>query len=101
MSSLKKDKFYKKLKTLHTMSKQNWRDDLELVIEQNLNELIKETKEYDYAIKKSKDKGKAQLWVTLAIINNKLNNLNVEKKEYKKKIPKEELNNILDTLEKL
>ena len=83
------------------MTNNKWRDDLEHVIEQNLNELIKETKEYDHAIRQAKDKSKAQLWVALAIINHKLNQLNVENKDYKKKIPKEELNNILDTLEKL
>lgn len=85
------------------MKKNNWRKDLEPVIENYLNELIKETKEYNYAISKSSDKGKAQLWVALAIINGKLNNiLNQNKdKEYKNKIPKEELNKIVQTLEKL
>ena len=84
------------------MTKQNWRDDLELVIEQNLKELVKETKEYDYAIKKAEDKSKAQIWVALAIINNKINSLlNENKKNDVKKIPKKELNKIIETLEKL
>jgi hypothetical protein len=85
------------------MSDKSWREDLEKVVEQNLNELINETKEYDYAIKKAKDKAKAQIWVALALINNKINELGISEKnnKYKKKIPKEELKNILDTLEKL
>lgn len=83
------------------MSKDNeWREGLDLLIEQNLNELIKETKEYDYAISKSKDKSKAQIWVALALINNKLNTI-INKKDYNKKIPKKEMDKILDTLEKL
>lgn len=82
------------------MAKQNWRFELEQVIEQNMNELIKETKEYDHAISLSKDKGKAQLWVALAIINHKLNTILAEK-EYTNKIPKKELKDILNTLEKL
>lgn len=83
------------------MTKSSWRDDLERVVEQNLNEILKETKEYDYAIKNSNDKSKAQIWVALALLNHKINQLNVLKKDYKSKIPKEELNKILDTLEKL
>ncbi len=83
------------------MSKKNWRGDLDPVVEQNLNDLILETKEYDYAIRKAGNKGKAQLWVALAIINNKLNHILMNEKKYEKKIPKEELDKILDTLEKL
>ncbi|MFW6285996.1 MAG: hypothetical protein ACOC16_02635 [Nanoarchaeota archaeon] len=83
------------------MKKQNWRKELDLLVEENLNELIKETKEYDYAIKKSKDKSKAQIWIALALINNKINQILVTNKEYEKKIPSKELDNILDTLEKL
>ncbi|MDA3855284.1 MAG: hypothetical protein PF569_03430 [Candidatus Woesearchaeota archaeon] len=83
------------------MNDNDWRVDLEIVVEQNLSELIKETKEYDYAVKKAKDKSKAQIWVALAILNHKINQLNVNKKNYKSKIPKDELNKILETLEKL
>ncbi len=83
------------------MAQQSWRYDLDLLIEQNLAELIKETKNYDFAIQKAKDKSKAQMWVALAIINNKLNKLMIEKEEYNTKIPKEELNTIIETLEKL
>jgi hypothetical protein len=83
------------------MNDKDWREDLEKVVEQNLNELVKETKEYDSAIRRSKDKSKAQLWVALAIINNKLNNLKIKDKKYESKMPKEEIENILDTLEKL
>jgi hypothetical protein len=85
------------------MSKQNWRKELDPVINTYLNNLVKETKEYNYAISKSKDKSKAQLWIAMAILNNKLNNIIYDKKinDYKNKIPKEELNKIVETLEKL
>lgn len=79
----------------------DWRENLEKVVEQNLNELVRETKEYDSAIREAKDKSKAQLWVALAIINNKINQILIKDKKYNKKIPKEELDNIIDTLEKL
>lgn len=83
------------------MSKRDWRSDLDLVINENLKELIRETKQYNSAISKAKDKSKAQLWVALAILNNKLNHITYEKKGYDKKIPDEELSKILKTLEKL
>lgn len=83
------------------MADSNWRKNLDLLTEENLRELLRETKDYDYAISKAKDKGKAQLWVALAIINNKLNSLNIEKKEYERKIPKEEMDDIIEKLEKL
>ncbi|NQZ84560.1 MAG: hypothetical protein HRU03_02480 [Nanoarchaeales archaeon] len=84
------------------MSDKNWRNNLDLVIEQNLNELINETYEYDYAIKKAKDKSKAQMWVALAIINKKLNDLSLEKVgRSSSKIPKDEMSKILKTLETL
>jgi hypothetical protein len=83
------------------MSKQNWRDEVDLIIEKNLNELIKETKEYDYALSKAKDKSKAQIWLALALLNHKINQLKIEDKKYEKKISEEELDKILKTLEKL
>ena len=85
------------------MTDKKWRDHLDLLVENNLNELIKETKEFDYAISNAKNKGKAQLWVALAIINNKLNNINMKdkNKNYQKKVPKKEIEQILNTLETL
>lgn len=83
------------------MKKENWRNKIDLVLEQNLNELIKETKQYDYAIKKADDRGKAQMWVALALINNKLNQVLLNDKKTGRKIPKDELKDILETLEKL
>ncbi|MCA9495516.1 MAG: hypothetical protein KC589_01120 [Nanoarchaeota archaeon] len=83
------------------MGDSKWRNDLDLLTEENLRELLKETKDYDYAISKAKNKGKAQIWVALAIINNKLNLLKMEKKEYKKKISQEEMEDIIDKLERL
>ena len=82
-------------------SKENWRDELDLLIEQNLKEVITETKEHDIAIRKSKNKSKAQIWVALALLNNKINKISTEKKPYTKKIEKKELDKILNTLEKL
>ena len=83
------------------MSKNSWRNGIDQVIEQNLKELITETKEYDAEIRQAKDKGKAQMWVAMAIINHKLNQMKFEGKKYDKKIPEKELNNIIETLEKL
>lgn len=100
--SLEKDKFYKYCTTRINMSDKNWRSNLDLLIDQNLNELIKETNEYSDAITKAKDKSKAQIWVALAIINNKLNKISVEKTgSSQAKIPKSEMNKILKTLESL
>jgi CYTH domain-containing protein len=83
------------------MSKQNWRKDLDGIIDHNLSEIIKETKKSNSAIIKSKDKSKAQIWVAIALLNQKINDLKFEKKEYEKKLPEEELTKILKTLEKL
>lgn len=83
------------------MKDSNWRKDLDSLIEHNLSELIKETKKSNSAILKSKDKSKAQIWIALALLNQKINNLKFENKEYEKKLPEEELTKILDTLEKL
>ena len=87
------------------MNKNNWRDELDMLINKNLDELLVETKEYDYAIKNANDKGKAQMWVALAIINSKLNNILLDKKKSESdsnpKIPKNELKKIIDTLETL
>ncbi len=79
----------------------SWRDELDMLIEQNLKEIIIETKEHDFAIKKSKNKGKAQIWVAIALLNNKINKLLAEKNTYSKKLEKKELANIIKTLEKL
>lgn len=83
------------------MSDLKWRDDLDLIVDKSLNELILETKEFDYAIKKSKNKSKAQLWTALALINMKLNKILHEKQDYQKKLSTEEINSIVSTLEKL
>lgn len=83
------------------MADNRWRKDLDLLMEENIRELVRETKDYDYAIKKSSNKGKAQMWVALAIINHKLNKLMIESNKYESKIPKDELTKILKTLEKL
>lgn len=83
------------------MVDKNWRKDLDPLIEENINDLVKETNDYKYAISNAKDKSKAQLWIALAIINHKIKNLEYELKEKEKKIPKEELNKILKTLENL
>jgi len=83
------------------MTDSKWRKELDILINENLNELINETKEFDYAIVKAKDKSKAQMWIALALINSKLNKLLIEKSKYKNKLEKEEINDILKKLEKL
>lgn len=83
------------------MTSNKWRKDLDLLTEKNLKELILETKEFDYAISKARDRGKAQIWVALALINTKLNKILVQDKKYLSKIEKKELDKILNTLETL
>lgn len=83
------------------MSDVKWRKELELLIETNLSELLKETMKYNDAISKAKDKSKAQIWVAMAILNHKINSISLEKGKSEKKIPEEELSKILKTLEKL
>lgn len=83
------------------MKSKNQRKDIDLVVEENIKELIRETKQYDEYIKSSKNPGKAQIWVALAILNNKLNNIEIKKNESGKRIPEKELNKILKTLESL
>ena len=83
------------------MSDKKWRSDLDILVDKKLSELVKETKEYDYAISKSKDPSKAQIWVALALISHKIDLISNDKTKHEKKIPKEELSKILKTLEKL
>jgi len=83
------------------MSDSKWRNKLDILVDKNISELVDETREYDYAIQEAKNKSKAQMWVALAIINSKLNKLMVENKEYKPKLAKKEVSEILKTLEKL
>jgi len=71
------------------------------ISDKNLSELITETKEFDYAICRARNKSKAQMWVALSIINSKLNKLLLEEKKTKPKFEKKEVENILNTLEKL
>lgn len=83
------------------MSRKNWRNDLDLVVEENIRELIKETKPYDNEIRSAKNRGKAQIWVAMALLNQKINEIEVSKKVSTKKIPQKELDKILKTLENL
>ena len=83
------------------MNKTNWRDELDLVVEQNLKELINESKKFDHAIRESNNPSKAQIWVALAIMNEKINKLDIKKRASNSKIPKKELDKILKTLENL
>jgi hypothetical protein len=96
-------KFYKSTIYNIIMSDNNWRNGLDMLINKHLSELIKETKEYDYAISQAKDKSKAQIWVALALLRHQINQIGIkeETKKAKKKLSKEELNKILNTLEKL
>ncbi len=83
------------------MKDTNWRKELDSKLEHDLNMLLKETKDYSYAIEKSKDKSKAQIWVALALINSKLNVLIQESSKKGPKLKKHELDSIVKTLEKL
>lgn len=77
-----------------------WRKKLENPINTGLSDLIFETKKYDSSIKKSSDKSKAQIWVALVILYNKINSIE-NLQGYKNKIPKKEMKKIIETLEKL
>lgn len=78
-----------------------WRNDLDILIEENLKQIIAETKEFDSAIKKSKDPGKAQIWVAIALLNHKVKSLEYDNIKHEKKIPKDELDKILKSIESL
>lgn len=82
------------------MKEKSFRTYLDADIEKNLNEIVKATKKYNFAISKAKDKSKAQIWVAFAILNWKINNLNINN-DSSKKIPKTEMDKILKTLESL
>lgn len=77
-----------------------WREELELLVEKNLNELILETKEYNQAILKAKDSSKAQIWTALALLNHKIKQIEQKDKPYEKKISLDEMEDILEKLEK-
>jgi len=79
----------------------NWRTELDTLINERLNQLLKETKNYNYAIKKSKDKSKAQIWVALALLYDKIKSIETKAEKYNKKIPKDELDKILKIIEDL
>lgn len=83
------------------MSDIKWRENLNLIVEESLNEILRETKEHSSAIKKSQDPAKAQIWVAIALLNKKLKDQEIENKKYKSKIPKKELDKILKTLEQM
>lgn len=83
------------------MADKKWRKNLDLLVDKSLNDLIMETKEFEYAIKESKNKSKAQIWTALALINLKLNKILQEKKTYEKKLTQTEIEEIVSTLEKL
>jgi hypothetical protein len=84
------------------MNKKSWRKELELDIEESLSELLNETKSYKNAISKADDKGKAQLWVAMAILNSKLNEIslhNQPEKKVEKKLSEKDLKKLLKALE--
>jgi hypothetical protein len=84
------------------MIKKSWRTELELDIEESLSELINETKLYQNSISKADDKGKAQIWVAMAILNSKLNEIklhNQPTKKVEKKLSEKDLKKLLKALE--
>ena len=82
------------------MTQKDFINSLDIPIRESLMNLLKETKEYDSSISKADDKSKAQLWVALALLNHKISQVNFNTVP-KKKIPKEEMDKILKTLETL
>ena len=84
------------------MADSNWRSNLDILIDKNLDELINETLEFNSAISIAKDKSKAQIWVAMAILNSKLNKILLEKGNADKpRLEKKEVDEILRKLEKL
>lgn len=79
----------------------DWKKDLDPVIANRLKELIKETKVYDDSIRKSKDKSKAQLWVALAILYDRIKHLENEESAKETNMSEDELNKVLKIMEDL
>lgn len=60
------------------MNKNNWRDYLNKELKYYLEKLILESFSHRYALEHASDKGKAQLWVALAILNKKLSDVELK-----------------------
>lgn len=55
---------------------EKWRDQLPPHLDQELSNLIKEVRAYERAYNSSDSKANAQIWVALALMNKKLNEIN-------------------------
>lgn len=80
---------------------EDWRKNLDMLINTRLNEILKETKNFDYAISKSKDKSKAQIWIAIALLFDQIKKLETNKKTANKNLSDKEMNKILKIIEKL
>ncbi len=57
---------------------ENWRKGLSKDLQYHIERVILESYSHKYAIEQAKDKGKAQLWVALAILNKKIAELELK-----------------------
>ncbi|MEM0379239.1 MAG: hypothetical protein QW038_02555 [Nanopusillaceae archaeon] len=80
----------------------SWKKDLDPVIRDFLNTLLKEVEEHKNAYLKAEDPATAQIWTAIAIIYRKLSYLESEILRISDKIKENELKNKLeDSLKKL
>ncbi|MEM4153070.1 MAG: hypothetical protein QXK80_03080 [Candidatus Pacearchaeota archaeon] len=56
----------------------NWRNYLNKELKYYLEKIILESFSHRYALEHASDKGKAQLWIALAILNKKLNDIELK-----------------------
>lgn len=61
---------------LFDKEEEGWRNKLPPHLDQQISELVRETKKHKRAYMDSDSKANAQLWISLAIINKKLNKIN-------------------------
>jgi len=64
----------------------NWKSELDPVIKDYLNNLLKEVAEYKKAYSKAKDISRAQIWVALALLYRKITVLEATINEIKDKL---------------
>lgn len=83
------------------MAKNVWRKELDNSLNSYVEELVKKTKRYDSAISLADDKAKAQIWVALALLSQKLHTIELLLTKSDKKLSKEELKKIMKALEQL
>jgi hypothetical protein len=85
------------------MNKEHWRKNLDKELNKSISTVIKETKKYSKQIESAKDPGKAQIWVALGLLQQKIEEITPKntKKKTEKKLSKKEVDSIIKTLETL